>query len=45
VFTPYGVVDVPIGWPLRYFPFPAEVIDLKDVVSLADIIRAVAETW
>jgi len=45
VFTPYGVVDVPIGWPLRYSHSPAEVIDLKDVVSLADMIRAVAETW
>ena len=44
-FTPYGVVDVAIGWPLRYSHSPAEVIDLKDVVSLADIIRAVAETW
>src|SRR6266550_789777 len=37
-FTPYGVVDVPIGWPLRYSHSPAEVIDLKDVVSLADMI-------
>ena len=45
VFTPYGVIDVPIGWPLRYSHSPAEVIDLRDVVSLADIIRAVAETW
>ena len=45
VFTPYGVVDVPIAWPLRYSHSPAEVIDLKDVVSLADMIRAVAETW
>jgi putative aminopeptidase FrvX len=45
VFTPYGVVDVAIGWPLRYSHSPAEVVDLKDVVSLADIIRAVAETW
>jgi len=45
VFTPYGVVDVPIGWPLRYSHSPAEVIDLRDVVSLADMIRAVAETW
>src|SRR6266487_3751966 len=44
-FTPYGVVDVAIGWPLRYSHSPAEVIDLKDVVSLADLIRAVAETW
>jgi putative aminopeptidase FrvX len=45
VFTPYGVVDVAIGWPLRYSHSPAEVVDLKDVASLADIIRAVAETW
>ena len=45
VFTPYGVVDVSMGWPLRYSHSPAEVIDLKDVVSLADMIRAVAETW
>src|SRR5207245_4161827 len=28
-FTPYGVVDVPIGWPLTYCHSPAEVIDLK----------------
>src|SRR2546430_1433462 len=44
-FTPYGVVDVPMGWPLRYSHSPAEVIDLKDLVSLADMIRAVAEDW
>ena len=45
VFTPYGVVDVAIGWPLRYSHSPAEVVDLKDVTSLADIIQAVAESW
>jgi putative aminopeptidase FrvX len=45
VFIPYGAVDVPIGWPLRYSHSPAEVVDLKDVASLADMIRAVAETW
>jgi len=44
-FTPYGVVDVPMGWPLRYSHSPAEVIDLKDLVSLADLVRAVAEDW
>jgi len=32
-----------MGWPLRYSHSPAEVIDLKDLVSLADIVRAVAE--
>jgi putative aminopeptidase FrvX len=44
-FVPYGVVDVPIGWPLRYSHSPAEVIDLKDLVSLADVVRAAAEDW
>jgi len=45
MFTPYGVVDVAIGWPLRYSHSPVEVVDLRDVASLADIIRAAAEAW
>jgi putative aminopeptidase FrvX len=45
MFVPYGVVDVPLAWPLRYSHSPAEVIDLKDLVSLADVVRAVAEEW
>src|SRR5712691_4951640 len=45
VFTPYGVVDVPIGWPLRYSHSPAELVDLRDVASLADLVQAIAETW
>jgi putative aminopeptidase FrvX len=44
-FTRSGVVDVPIGWPLRYSHSPAEVIDLKDLVSLGDLVRAIAEDW
>ena len=44
-FTPYGVVDVALGWPLRYSHSPAEVVDLKDVASLADLVQAVAEIW
>lgn len=44
-FVPYGVVDVPMGWPLRYSHSPAEVVDLRDLVSLADLVRAVAEDW
>ena len=44
-FTSYGVVDVAMGWPLRYSHSPAEVIDLKDLVSLADLVRAIAEDW
>jgi putative aminopeptidase len=45
VFAAYGVPDVAIGWPLRYSHSPAETIDLRDVVSLAQVIQAVAERW
>jgi putative aminopeptidase FrvX len=44
-FSAYGVPDVPIGWPLRYSHSPAETMDLRDVVSLADMIQAIAERW
>ncbi len=45
VLSEYGVPDVPIGWPLRYSHSPAETIDLRDVVSLADMIQVIAEQW
>ncbi len=45
VFGVYGVPDVPIAWPLRYSHTPVETIDLRDVVSLAQMIVAVAEQW
>ncbi|MEO8032712.1 MAG: M20/M25/M40 family metallo-hydrolase [Gemmatimonadota bacterium] len=44
-FASYGVPDVPMGWPLRYSHSPAEVIDLKDVVSLGEMVLAAAESW
>jgi putative aminopeptidase FrvX len=44
-FTQFGVVDVAMGWPLRYSHSPVEVVDLKDLLSLADMVRAVAEDW
>jgi putative aminopeptidase FrvX len=44
-FTRFGVPDVALGWPLRYSHSPAEVIDLMDVVALADLTRAIAEAW
>jgi putative aminopeptidase FrvX len=44
-FTPYGVPDVPLGWPLRYSHSPAEVVDLKDVEALAEMVQASAEGW
>jgi putative aminopeptidase len=45
VFAPWGVPDVAIGWPLRYAHSPAEVIDLRDVVHLGDVLAAIAERW
>jgi putative aminopeptidase FrvX len=44
-FQAWGVVDVPIGWPLRYSHSPVEVIDLRDVVVLADLIHSIAVDW
>lgn len=44
-FAPWGVADVASGWPLRYSHSPAEVIDLRDLASLADLVRGVAEGW
>lgn len=44
-FQGFGVVDIPIGWPLRYSHSPVEVIDLRDVVNLVDVIRAIVESW
>jgi putative aminopeptidase len=44
-FAAWGVPDVAIGWPLRYSHSPAEVIDLRDVVGLGDIVQAIAERW
>jgi putative aminopeptidase FrvX len=41
-FVPYGSVDIPIGWPLRYSHSAAEVSDLKDVEALARIVAALA---
>jgi putative aminopeptidase len=45
VFSDWGVPDVPIGWPLRYSHSPAEVVDLRDVAGLADLVIAAASGW
>jgi putative aminopeptidase FrvX len=37
----YGAVDVPLAWPLRYSHSPAELIDLRDLRSLASLVRSV----
>ena len=45
VFQRYGSVDIPLGWPLRYPHSPGEVIDTRDVDSLARIIAVLAKNW
>jgi putative aminopeptidase FrvX len=44
-FLGWGVPDLPIGWPVRYSHSPVEVTDLRDVVGLAELVRAIAEKW
>jgi putative aminopeptidase len=44
-FLLYGTTDVALGWPLRYAHSPAEVIDLRDLDSLARIVTAIAQKW
>ncbi len=44
-FVRYGSVDIALGWPLRYSHSPAEVIDSRDVDSLARIITVIARSW
>jgi putative aminopeptidase FrvX len=44
-FLVYGSTDVALGWPLRYSHSPGEVIDVRDLDSLAKAIAAVAKGW
>jgi len=44
-FVPYGSIDIPIGWPLRYSHSAAEVADLKDVEALARIVAALVKDF
>ena len=45
VFVRYGAVDIPLSWPLRYAHSAAEVIDTRDVDSLAKIVAVLAKSW
>ena len=45
VFTRYGSVNIPLGWPLRYSHSPGEVIDTRDLDALAKIITVLAKSW
>jgi putative aminopeptidase FrvX len=44
-FVPYGAVDIPIGWPLRYSHSAGEVADLKDVEALGRIVAALVREF
>jgi len=44
-FVPFGAVDIPLGWPLRYSHSPAEVVDTRDVDALGKIVAAIARSW
>jgi putative aminopeptidase FrvX len=44
-FVPYGSIDLALGWPLRYSHSPGEIIDVRDVDSLARAVEAVARSW
>jgi putative aminopeptidase FrvX len=43
VFVPYGAVDIPLAWPLRYSHTAGEVTDMKDVEALSHIVAALAQ--
>lgn len=45
VFTRYGSVNIPLGWPLRYSHSPGEVIDTRDLDALSKIIAVLAKKW
>jgi putative aminopeptidase FrvX len=38
----YGAIDDALGWPSRYSHSPVELLDLRDVRSLARIIATLA---
>jgi putative aminopeptidase FrvX len=44
-FVRYGSTDVALGWPLRYSHSPGEVVDTRDVDSLARIVAVLAQQW
>ena len=45
VFTRYGSMNIPLGWPLRYSHSPGEVIDTRDLDALSKIITVLARSW
>ena len=44
-FVRYGTTDVALSWPLRYAHSPGEVVDMRDVVALTNIVTELAKEW
>ncbi len=44
-FVTEGATDIPLGWPLRYSHTAAEVVDLRDVSALADLVLLIARKF
>jgi putative aminopeptidase len=42
MFTFWGAPNAGLSWPGRYSHSPAEVLDLRDVAGLIDLILAMA---
>jgi putative aminopeptidase FrvX len=42
-FVPYGAVNVPLSFPLRYAHSPGEVADLRDAEALRSIVAVLLE--
>ncbi len=40
-FLAYGIPSLPISWPGRYSHSPIEVLDLRDLEALVDLIAAI----
>lgn len=45
VYTPYGTVDVALGWPMVYSHSPVETASLTDVAGLSRMVVVLATGW
>ena len=44
MFTFWGAPNMGLSWPGRYSHSPAEILDLRDIMRLGDLILAMAVT-
>lgn len=45
VYTPYGTVDVALGWPMVYSHSPVETASTNDVAGLSRMVILLATQW